>query len=540
MVDTRTVDTLIRGGRLVDGTGNLWRWADVALSGGKVASLLSPTESAGCQARTVIDARSMVVTPGFVDVHNHADFSVLDDPLAPYFVFQGVTLLVSGNCGHSVVGSGAAQVRDYWHRQGLISERQLGDHRQWEDLAQYRRLVSDQGGLAFWDGALLGHGTIRMAVVGPANRPATQEETARMRDIVREGMEQGALGLSTGLDYQPGRFAPTSELVELARVVARYGGTYATHVRNTRERKDMVAAIEEAISIGEQSMARVQISHVSKKGLLGREIRIVEDARARGVDVACDAIPYSTFFALRNDHLLLSIRSSSEELFAKTVPQIREAIADKKFRAALKKQHALRHARPDSVFIHCSEASLEGKPLGDVAKSRGTTPFDCLLDLLGDSTQVFTLCPKLDHAKDISAIPEPQVTHPAVMMGSDAGPVDPLDMLGWFSPQGSGSTLRYIAHGERYSVPFEERVRKLTSLPCQRFGIEDRGIIAQGKIADILVFDPNKLSEVVDWSKPYAAPVGMAHVFVNGVPVVQEGKMTGARPGGVLDARHCR
>ena len=534
------VDTLIRNGRLIDGTGNLWRWADVAISNGKVASVLNREQSELCAADSVIDAREMVVTPGFVDVHNHADFSVLDDPLAPYFVFQGVTLLVSGNCGHSVVGAGAGQVRDYWHRQGLISERQLKDTRRWDDLAEYRRLVSDQGGLAFWDGLLLGHGTIRMAVVGPINRPATQDEISRMCDIVRTGMEQGALGLSTGLDYQPGKFAPTSEIIELASVVARYGGTYATHVRNTRERKDMVAAVEEAVSIGEQSGARVQISHISKKALTGRELKIIEEARARGVDVACDAIPYSTFFALRNDHLLLSIRSASEELFAKTVPQTREAIADKKFRSALKKQRALRYARPDSMFIHCSDESLEGKSLGEVAKSHGVAPFDCLLDLLCDSALVFTLCPKVDHARDVSAIPGPQVTHAAVMMGSDAGPVDPLDVLGWFSPQGSGSTLRYIAQGKRFGVPFEERVRKLTSLPCQRFGIEDRGIIAEGKVADILVFDPTRLSEVVDWSQPYAAPAGMAHIFVSGTPVVFDGKMTGARPGGVLDARKCR
>jgi len=238
--------------------------------------------------------------------------------------------------------------------------------------------------------------------------------------------------------------------------------------------------------------------------------------------------------------LLLSIRSASEELFAKTVPQTREAIADKKFRSALKKQRALRYVRADSMLIHCSDESLEGKSLGEVAKSHGVAPFDCLLDLLCDSALVFTLCPKVDHARDVSAIPGPQVTHAAVMMGSDAGPVDPLDVLGWFSPQGSGSTLRYIAQGKRFGVPFEERVRKLTSLPCQRFGIEDRGIIAEGKVADILVFDPTKLSEVVDWSQPYAAPVGMAHIFVSGTPVVFDGKMTGARPGGVLDARKCR
>ena len=536
------LDIIIKNGRLIDGSGNPWRYADIGISGDRIACVAAPgalDANTQHESSTQIDATAMVVAPGFVDVHNHADFSCLDDPLSPYFVFQGVTTLIAGNCGHSVTGAGADQVRDYWYRQGLISKRQACDTRSWDTLAGYRRLVQGSGGLAFWSGILLGHGTIRMAVVGPQNRPASPDEMAKMKELVRQGMEDGAVGLSTGLDYQPGRFAPTAEIVELAKVVAEYGGVYATHTRGTPDRKDMISAIEEAIHIGEMAGARVQISHVSKKALKGRELRLIEEARSRGVDVACDATPYSTFFALSQAHLLLSARAGSAELFMKDTDEVKRLLGDKaRRRAIVDNDHVFRFMQPrSSMLIHCKDKSLEGKTLAEIAESRGTGPVDCLFDLILDEDNPFTLCPKFEHAGDIAAIPAVQITHPAVLMGSDAGPVDPEDPLGWFSPQGSGSTLRYLVLGERYNVPLEERVRKLTNLACQRFGLFDRGLVEPGKVADLLVFDPNALTEVVDWDDPYAAPVGMRHVLVGGIPVVSDGKQTGRTPGGVLDAR---
>ncbi len=535
-------DTLIKGGRLIDGTGNPWRYADVGIVGDKVAAVMPARQERWAEAREIVDATGKVVTPGFVDVHSHADFSLLDDPYSAYFVFQGVTTLISGNCGHSVVGGGADAVRDYWHRQGLLSARQLADLRQWNTLAEYRDLVKAQGGLACWTGILMGHGTIRMAVVGPDNRPATQEEISRMRDMVRQGMEEGAVGLSTGLDYQPGRFAPTCELVELAKVVAQYGGTYATHIRNSRDRKDAVPAVMEAISVGEQSGARVQISHLSGKYLQGREMELIEEARARGVDVACDSIPYSTFFALSSTHLLLSMRAGRQELFMKSVDEVRAILRDSDRRKILLADgQILRHLDAEkSVLIHCADPALEGKTLGNLARERGTSPEDTVIDLVLDEEKPFVLCPISSHAEDVSAIPSVQLTNPHVLMGSDAGPVDPLDPKGWFSPQGSGSTFRYLMQAKRFGVPLEEAVRKLTSLACQRFALEDRGTVAPGKLADLLVFDPAALTEIVDWQNPYAPPSGMSTVFVAGQKVVVGGVQTDLRPAGIMDATSLR
>jgi N-acyl-D-amino-acid deacylase len=527
-------DTLIKGGRLFDGTGNMWRYADVGIIGDHIAAII-PAQTHLVQAREIIDARGKVVTPGFIDVHSHADFSLLDDPFSPYFVFQGITTLIAGNCGHSVVGGGADLVRDYWNRQGLLSFRQLEDKRQWSSLAEYRDLVKNQGGLAFWAGMLMGHGTIRFAIVGPENLPADKIQISKMCEVVRQGMEDGALGLSTGLDYQPGRFAPTSEIIELAKVVAEYGGTYATHIRNTPDRKDAIAAVQEAISIAEHTGVRVQISHLSGKYLQGKEMELIEEARSRGIDVACDAIPYSTFFALSSTHLLLSIRAAST-LFMKSLEEVRQILKDPNERKRiLMEPKVFRHLQPEkSVFIHCKDKSLEGKTLGDIARQRENSPEDVLIDLMLDEDKPFVLCPKFEHSEDLNAIPEVQIKHPYILMGSDAGPVDPLDPLGWFSPQGSGSTFRYLTLCKKFGVSLEDAVRKLTSLPCQRFGLEDRGILAKGKLADVLVFDPSMLTEMVDRVQPYAPPYGMSYIFVNGQKVVDEGVQTTARPAGIL------
>lgn len=543
-------DIVVKNGRLVDGTGNPWRYADVGVKDGRVAWVRDREDCPGdaclgsrdAGAVTVIDACGKVVTPGFVDVHNHADFSVLDDPLSPYFVFQGVTALIVGNCGHGLVGGGADALRDYWYRQGLISKRQLQDTRQWDTLAEYRDLLRTQGGLALWSGALVGHGSVRMAVMGAANRPATSDELARMQAIVRQGMEDGAVGFSTGLDYIPSRFAPTAEIVELARIAAEYGGTYASHTRGTPDRKDMIAAVQEAIEVGEKAGIKVQISHISRGALAGSEMRMIEDARARGVDVACDAIPYSTFFALRSEHVLLGVRSGSANLFARSMDEIKGLLRDPESRKRLfADERIFRHYKPESVmFLHCADPGLEGRTPADVAGERGVDWKELLVDLVLDEDRPFTLCPKYEQSEDFAAIPEAQLKHPLALMGSDAGPVDPLDPKGWFSPQGSNSTFRYLKQGERYGVPFEERVRKLTSLACQRFGLNDRGLIQPGKVADLLVFDPAGLTEVVDWDDVYASPVGMSHVLVGGVPVVKDGRMTGSRPGGLLNAREMK
>jgi N-acyl-D-amino-acid deacylase len=531
-------DILIKNGRLIDGTGNPWRHAHVAVSDGRVAAIMPYVPGLSetlPEAEQVIDAEGMVITPGFIDVHNHADLSVLDDPYSPYFVFQGLTTVIVGNCGHSVVGGGADMVRDYFHRQGLLSARQLKDTRQWNTLDEYRELVKNQGGLALNSGVLMGHGSIRYAVIGHANRPASGEEIEKMKALVQQGMEQGAVGLSTGLDYRPGKYAGTGEIVELAKVAASYGGIYATHVRNNPDYKDAVAAIEEAITIGEQAGARVQISHISKNSLLGREMEIIEKARDRGVDVAADAIPYSTGFAVKAVHTLMGIRSGVQDLFHLSLDEVKEVIRDKEQREALKKEARLfKRLKPRStLLIHCEDASMEGKTLAEVARQRGVSAADCLIDMVLEGKE-FTTCPRYEFADDVAAIPDVQVKHPAIFMGTDAGPVDPHDLTGWFSPQGSGSTLRYLLQCSRYDVPLEEAIRKLTSLGYQRFGIWDRGLVATGQIADILVFDPKKLEEVTDWDYPYAAPKGMQHVIVSGVPIVINGVQQKNTPAGIL------
>ncbi len=497
-------DILIRGGTVIDGSGGTGYAADVGLRGGMITAVGDLGNDRGLRE---IDAAGKVVAPGFIDIHTHADAAILDDRSAHNFIRQGVTTVVGGNCGGGPVDIG--------------------------------KLFADviDGGTAVNVAVLIGHNSVRSTIMGNEGRAPTPDELEQMKVLVADAMEAGAVGLSTGLKYRPGMYADADEVAALARIAADYGGFYASHLRD--EGLSLVESVEEALLIGERAGIPVQISHhkvvgVDSWGASERTLRIMDEARSRGIDVTCDQYAYpATCTGIAILFPGRAIEGSADEIEARfDDPAQRTRIAEGIV-------HNLRHDRGGNdignvVIASCSGTpAYEGKSLRGILDEQGVAPtFENAAEFLiglyreGGAGAVYHC---LDDA-DIERI----MRDPFTMHASDGSIV--RKHRGAVHPRNYGNFPRVLGEyvRERGMLSLEEAVRKMTTLPVERIGLEGRGAVREGFHADLVVFDPSTVADIATWTEPHQYPAGIDAVLVNGRVVVEGDALYDERPGMAL------
>lgn len=532
-------DLLIKGGEVLDGTGTDPVLSDIGISGDTIAAV---GDLSAAEARRTIDLdcsdspspqsaigirQSAIVCPGFIDVHSHSDAYLLLEPSAASKVHQGVTTEVVGNCGASAAPLvGAYQMPSDWRDKAYPGR--------WSSVAEYRALL-EKVVPAVNAVLLVGHNTLRAGVAGYENRFVTSDEMRGMVALLERSLDEGARGLSTGLIYAPGMFAPRDEIVELARVAAKRGGIYTSHMRN--ESRYLLEAIEEALAIGTESGIRVEVSHLKvggrgNWGLIDSALDRIRRARERGQDVAADRYPYTSSctdldvifpdWAAEGgrDAVLGRLRAPGE-------------------RARLRKD--LLQSRSEDYWAtvtigstsHEDNRKFQGMPLVDVASELGVEPVDAVLHLTETDalkTGAFFFGMNEDNMLRILA-------EPYVMIGSDASlraPIGPLSH-DYPHPRAYGSFVRFLRMAlDGRSVSFPEAVRKMTSLPARQFGLCDRGVIVEGRKADLVVLDPERVRETTSYADPHRLAEGVSYLVVNGVLTLEKGRATGRRGGRLL------
>lgn len=533
------MDIVLANGRILDGCGNPWFWGDVAIQCGRIARV---APAGTLRGRETIDVGGRFVAPGFIDIHTHSDLSILVNRRAESAVRQGATTHIIGNCGMSpspVNEDHLADMRNFW---GRISE-QPEVTWEWRTFAQYLRTL-EEGGLAINVGSLAGHAALRMAVMGLDNRQPTPAELARMEELLTEAMEAGTFGMSTGLVYPPGCFASTEEIIALCQVVARHHGLYASHVRG--ERETILEAVAEAIRIGREAGVPVQISHNAPK--FGApcdataNLRLVEEARARGQDVTVDNDVHTDLGPPLTGGLPQPIQDLPVAEIAallcdpNTRRQIREEIILDR-RPAFGPVGLLKHGQWQRITILHAPHSPEvvGQTIETIARERGQEPFDVYFGLIvengHDAEAIFDY---IDEA-NIRIL----LQHPAVMICSDGQVLASYGFLNDPPPYSPCSYGEFPGVLERYVrdeplLTLEEAIRKMASFPAQRLGLMDRGVLRPGAWADVVVFDLERIRDRATNLYPHQYPEGIDYVFVNGILVVDGEQHTNALPGKVL------
>ena len=497
-------DLLIRGGRIVDGTGTPWYQADIAINQDRIVKI---GKLANATASRTIDAGGLVVAPGFIDPHTHALRGIFDVPNAESALLQGVTTLTEGNDGSSPF-----------------------------PIDEHYRAIQQQQISPNW-AVFVGQGTIRRQVIGDEDRAATPTELQRMKDMVKTAMEQGALGISTGLFYLPGSFTPTEEVIALTQVAADHGGIYISHLRDEAAR--LIDSVQETIAIAEATGIPVQITHhkvigVQNWGASIDSLRMVDAARARGIDITIDQYPYTASQTGINALIPQWAQEGGREQMLARIdsPETRQTIKHEVVDRIL---HDRGGGDPKNVFISQNswDPDMAGKNLAELAIAAGLEPTaenaaDVVFEIIrgGGATAVY-------HAigpEDVDRI----MQHGATAIGSDG----PLGIFGEGAPHPRqyGTFARVLGHyvRERGILSLEEAVKKMSSQSARRLGIHDRGLLTDGYFADIAIFDADTISDKATFEAPHQYAVGMKYVLVNGEIVVADGQHTGRRPGRIL------
>lgn len=533
-----TLDLVVRGATLVDGTGAPGRRADVGVAGDRIAAIGDLSAVDGASIPTVIEAPGRVVCPGFVDPHGHSDASVLVDGALVSHLRQGFTTQLSGNCGDSL-----APVTDLGRSTVELSLRPAGLDATWTTMAEYLAEVEARPlgpNVAF----LVGHGTLRAAVLGSSDAAPRPEKLAEMGRWLEEALEAGAFGLSSGLIYAPGIHARPGELSSLVSIAAARGALYATHMRN--EEGGLFEAIDEALETARAAGpgARLQISHLKAGarrvwGRAGEAVERIERARAGGLDAAADQYPYTaaaTTLAtlLPPDVLALGVDGAVETL---EDPTSRRRVAAR-IGAGDSGWHELASdpGWGDIVIAGArAHADWVGRSLAELADETGRTPLELALDALAaDRLDVWIVVHCMIESDVESILQVPWIA--ACTDAEGRRPGHPVLDAGKPHPRTYGSTARLLGRyvRDRRVLPLETAVAKLTSVPAARLGLVDRGVLREGAAADLVIFDPATVADVATYAQPARHPVGIEQVIVNGVVAVGDGVETGARPGRLL------
>lgn len=503
-------DLMIRNARIVDGAGNPWFRGDVAISNGKIAAM---GDRLSADADQVIDAGERILAPGFIDVHTHVETSSRRDgleklPRADNYILDGVTTIVTGNCGTSEI-----------------------------DIPDWRTRLD---GLGLNVATLVGHNSVRSAVMGRENRAPTEDEIAQMESVVDQAMRDGAVGLSTGLLYVPGTYAKTDEVIRLAKIASRHGGIYASHIRE--QGAGLHASVEEAILIGREAGMPVQISHFKVKdparwGSIGEALALIDSHRVKGVDVVIDAYPYARAstslgvtlprWAVAGKRADIEARITDLQSRARIVAEMKSMLAS--------------GAYSDYSFATVAQyrpnPELNGMTITQINEAAGREPsidneIDTILGMMIDGGKAGYLngAQMVYHymsMEDVDTI----FRYPNTAVASD-GNISAFGR-GQPHPRSYGTNARVIADfvKERGVLSLEDAIRRMTSLPARSFGFVDRGIIRPGFVADLVLFDPELVEDKATYDKPHQYAVGFDFVIVGGIPVVADGQLTDRRPG---------
>ena len=528
-------DTVIVNGRVIDGTGSPWYAADVAIRDGRIAAI---GRLAGAPAKQTIDAAGKVVAPGFIDMLGQSELTVLVEPTLPSKIFQGITTEVTGE------GGSVAPLDDRILEADKVGYAHLKITPDWRTHAQYFARVEKQGigiNMAHFVGAT----QVRRRVLGDADKPPTAAELDRMKALVREAMEQGAVGLSTSLQYAPAPYAKTEELIALAGEAAKYGGVYATHMRS--EAGAVLEALDEAIRIGREAGIPVEIWHVKAAGKRnwGRMKDIVariEQARRDGVDVTADTYGYPAWFNSFSAFIPPWAHDGGDE---KLIQRLKDPPTRARIRADMLKADDASWDNewqeipgPESVLIGAVQnaelKSIQGRTLADVAALWKMDPIDALCEIL-IRDRAFTYVAVFGMSEPDVAL---AVAQPWVAFNNDSQGTSPAGPLGQEHPhpRAYGTFPRILRKyvREEKLLTLEEAIRKMTALPAQKMRFADRGVVKAGLWADVVVFDPATVTDKATFAQPNQLSTGMEYVLVNGVPVVAAGRATGARPGKIL------
>jgi N-acyl-D-amino-acid deacylase len=502
-ISAQDFDILIQNGKIVDGSGNSWFYGDVGIKNGKIVQVGKIT---GKKATRTIDAKGLIVAPGFIDVHTHIEGNDLKVPTAGNFIFDGVTSVVTGNCGGSNV-----------------------------DIARYFMQL-DSVKTSINVATLIGHNTVRNAVMGQNQRDPTADEQKRMEELVEKSMKAGAVGLSTGLIYVPGTYSKTPEVIGLAKAASKYNGVYASHIRD--EGDHVTDAVEEAINIGRQANLPVEISHfkVTYKPNWGKSVSTVaqvEKARSEGIDVTVDQYPYVASSTTLNTTVPTWV-------FSGGMDSVRARLKDSKMRGKIKsemvstlKKKQLSNYAYAFVARYGADTTMNGKTISQInvikgRKGKAIEEAETILEMVenGSAQMVYFSM----NEEDLKRI----MQYPFNMFASDAGIA--RYGSGVPHPRAYGTNARVLGQYVRILkiIKLEEAVRRMTSLPAQKFQLRDRGMVREGLAADLVLFDEGKVGDLATFDKPHVYSSGFQYVFVNGQVTMEAGKHTGVRNGFVL------
>lgn len=495
-------DLLITHARILDGTGNSWYWGAVEIEDGRIHKIHRGNMEPSVAATKTIDAKGLILSPGFIDVHAHIESSIFDRPTADNYIYDGVTTVVTGNCGNS-----------------------------FDDIGEFfRKLDSMKTSINI--ATLAGHNTIRRLGMGLANKLASNDELGRMGSLMTKAMQDGAVGLSTGLIYLPGMFSNTDEVILLATLASSYSGVYATHMRN--EGLKVTDAIDEAINIGKQAKIPVQISHfkVSGKANWGKSVttlNMVKAARLAGLDVTIDQYPYTASstnlatqvpdWAMDGGLDSLRVRIKDKALRSKIIQEMKDN----------KEEGKMKSFAFAVVASYSADTTLNGKNISEINKMRGrksnlTQEAETILDMLEKSNAQMVF--HTMNEDDVKYF----MQFPFNMPAADGSVANGKGMP---HPRSYGTNARVLSRyvRELKVMSLEEAVRRMTSLPAQKFNLSHRGLILEGMAADILLFDENTITDMATFEKPHQFSKGISYVIVNGQLVVDNGLHTGARSG---------
>ncbi len=527
-------DVVIKNGRVIDGTGSPWYSGDVAIRDGRIAAIGNLAEA---QAGRAIDARGMVVAPGFIDMLGQSELTILVNPHLPSKIFQGITTEITGE------GGSAAPLDDDIIKADRLSYEHFQITPDWRSLRQYFARVEKQG-IGINIASYVGATQVRRMVLGDDNRSPSAAELERMKDLVREAMKEGAVGISTSLQYAPAPYASTSELITLAKESAKFGGIYATHLRS--EGDAIIPALDEAIRIGREAAIPVEVWHLkaagkSNWGRMAEIVAHIEKARQAGVDITADTYAYPAWFNSFSAFIPPWAHDGGER-------KMLERLKDPALRARIHKEMETPSREwdnewhevpgPEAILIsvvHNPELlPLQGKTLAEIARMWSKDPIDTIFDLLVKD-DAFTYVA-------VFGMSEPDVDlallQPWTSVDNDSQGTAPDGLLGKEHPhpRAYGTFPRILRKyvREEKKLRLEEAIRKFSALPAQRMRLTDRGVLKAGMWADVVVFDPDAIRDHATFEQPNQLSEGMQYVLVNGVAVIEQGKATNALPGKVL------